>query len=222
MEGAVVGSKSVKGSVSMVYGKDGKSAYEVAKANGFEGTEQEWLESLRGEQGEKGDKGDTYEITERDKADIAGMVTENHVISQGEKDGWRYRLWTNGMAECWTTIDDIDRMSGWGMPVPFPIKRPTAIANIVEKSTGYSSYFVHNKLLPVPVQFWWVHDLVPGVDTADQYVSQYGYQARCIDLDDLSLASFPETAAMVVNITGEWKDLCNVDGEFPIWEGGLY
>lgn len=32
-------------------GKDGKSAYEIAVDNGFEGTEEEWLESLKGEKG---------------------------------------------------------------------------------------------------------------------------------------------------------------------------
>ena len=39
----------------------GKSAYEIAVENGFEGSEEEWLESLKGEkgiQGEKGEKGD--------------------------------------------------------------------------------------------------------------------------------------------------------------------
>lgn len=35
----------------------GKSAYEIAVDNGFEGTEQEWLDSLEGIQGEKGDTG---------------------------------------------------------------------------------------------------------------------------------------------------------------------
>jgi len=35
-------------------GEDGYSAYEVAVNNGFVGTEEEWLESLRGEQGEPG------------------------------------------------------------------------------------------------------------------------------------------------------------------------
>lgn len=39
-------------------GKDGKSAYEVAVANGFSGSESEWLASLEGPQGLKGDKGD--------------------------------------------------------------------------------------------------------------------------------------------------------------------
>jgi len=33
-------------------GQDGKSAFELAKANGFSGTEREWLESLKGQAGE--------------------------------------------------------------------------------------------------------------------------------------------------------------------------
>ena len=40
-------------------GADGKSAYEIAKVNGFQGTETEWLASLKGATGAKGDKGDT-------------------------------------------------------------------------------------------------------------------------------------------------------------------
>lgn len=40
-------------------GADGKSAYEIAVEYGFEGTEEEWLASLKGEKGDKGDKGDT-------------------------------------------------------------------------------------------------------------------------------------------------------------------
>lgn len=35
--------------VIVTKGEDGKSAYEIAKDNGFEGTEQEWLESLKGD-----------------------------------------------------------------------------------------------------------------------------------------------------------------------------
>ena len=39
-------------------GRDGQSAYQVALDNGFEGTEEQWLQSLRGPQGIKGDKGE--------------------------------------------------------------------------------------------------------------------------------------------------------------------
>ena len=62
-------------------GADGKSAYEIAVDNGFEGNEEEWIESLQGKQGPqgkqgvKGDKGDafTYEdFTEEQLADLMG------------------------------------------------------------------------------------------------------------------------------------------------------
>ena len=46
-------------------GKDGASAYEVAVENGFEGTEEEWLESLQGEDGYTPKKGVDY-WTEKD------------------------------------------------------------------------------------------------------------------------------------------------------------
>lgn len=38
-------------------GANGKSAYEIAVDNGFEGTEQEWLNSLKGAKGDKGNPG---------------------------------------------------------------------------------------------------------------------------------------------------------------------
>ena len=64
----------------------GKSAYEVALLNGFKGTEEEWLLSLKGDkgdkgvkgdkgdQGNKGDQGDAYIITEADKKEIVNDV----------------------------------------------------------------------------------------------------------------------------------------------------
>ena len=38
-------------------GQDGRSAYEIAVAHGYEGTEEEWLASLKGEKGDQGDPG---------------------------------------------------------------------------------------------------------------------------------------------------------------------
>lgn len=38
-------------------GRDGKSAYEIARENGFTGTKEEWLLSLKGEKGDKGENG---------------------------------------------------------------------------------------------------------------------------------------------------------------------
>ena len=49
----IIGEGAIKGKD----GADGKSAYEIAKANGFEGTETEWLESLKGADGKNGANG---------------------------------------------------------------------------------------------------------------------------------------------------------------------
>ncbi|MFS8177790.1 hypothetical protein RM023_10415 [Limosilactobacillus reuteri] len=59
-------------------GKDGLSAYEVAKRNGFQGTEQEWLSSLKGERGEaglRGPKGDPGQIP--DVSNINKGISDN-------------------------------------------------------------------------------------------------------------------------------------------------
>lgn len=59
-------------------GDPGKSAYEIAVDNGFEGTEAEWLESLHGKNGDNGKtpkKGTDY-WTPADKAEIVEELTE--------------------------------------------------------------------------------------------------------------------------------------------------
>lgn len=57
----------------IVAGKDGLSAYEIAVNNGFEGTEQEWLDSLNGADGYTPVKGVDY-FTAADKAEIVSAV----------------------------------------------------------------------------------------------------------------------------------------------------
>lgn len=47
IEASMTGAGAIKGQD----GAPGKSAYELAKINGFDGTEQEWLDSLVGEEG---------------------------------------------------------------------------------------------------------------------------------------------------------------------------
>lgn len=67
-------------------GDDGKSAYELALENGFEGTEEEWLESLQGTDGEDGHspvRGEDY-WTDADKAEIV-RETKNYGIENAGK-----------------------------------------------------------------------------------------------------------------------------------------
>lgn len=74
-------------------GVDGKSAYEIAVADGYTGTETEWLASLVGPQGPQGEKGDTGatgpqgeqgiqgEQGETGPAGPAGTVTSDSVVA---------------------------------------------------------------------------------------------------------------------------------------------
>ena len=55
--GTVSGEGSLKGSIGALFAKDGDSAYQIALNNGFKGTEEEWLASLKGEQGVAGADG---------------------------------------------------------------------------------------------------------------------------------------------------------------------
>lgn len=64
----------------------GKSAYEIALQNGFEGTEEEWLESLKGEPGEKGEKGDVGPAGPQGPQGVAGPIGPQGIPGEkGEK-----------------------------------------------------------------------------------------------------------------------------------------
>jgi hypothetical protein len=64
-------------------GKDGDSAYEIAVKNGFEGTEEEWLESLKGAPGYTPQKGVDY-YTPADKAEMVNEVIAALPVYNGE------------------------------------------------------------------------------------------------------------------------------------------
>lgn len=56
---------TLKGKINKLTELRGYSAYEIAVINGFEGTEEEWLESLK-----------PYNLTEEEKAEIAHTIEE--------------------------------------------------------------------------------------------------------------------------------------------------
>jgi len=60
---------------------NGKSAYDVAVEKGFEGTEEEWLDSLKGTQGEKGEAGkfnieEMYNTLQTQDKTVIGAINE--------------------------------------------------------------------------------------------------------------------------------------------------
>ena len=62
-----------------IKGEQGDSAYQIAQANGFEGTKEEWLNSLIGPKGDKPVKGEDY-WTDDDKEEVVNDATDS-VIS---------------------------------------------------------------------------------------------------------------------------------------------
>lgn len=79
IKGTLATEEKMSGNLATVFAKDGKSAYEVAVKNGFEGTEEEWLASLQGEQGiqgEKGDKGDAFTYSDFTPEQLASLKGE--------------------------------------------------------------------------------------------------------------------------------------------------
>lgn len=64
-------------------GKDGDSAYQIAVNHGFEGSEEEWLESLKGKDGYTPEKGIDY-FTPADIDEIADKVIEKLPVSETE------------------------------------------------------------------------------------------------------------------------------------------
>ena len=63
--------------INLIPGDDGKSAYEIAVENGFEGTEQEWLESLIGYTPQK----ELDYFTEDEKTEMV-----NEIVSKVNED----------------------------------------------------------------------------------------------------------------------------------------
>ncbi len=64
---------------SGVNGKDGLSAYEIAKENGFAGTVSEWLESLKGADGRDGIDGVTPDMSEYPKTTAVENIIETQL-----------------------------------------------------------------------------------------------------------------------------------------------
>jgi hypothetical protein len=78
--------KYVQESISdIISGKDGKSAYDIAVENGFEGSEKEWLDSLKGQSPHIGDNGHWYVGTLDTgviaSPDLSGYYSEANLVA---------------------------------------------------------------------------------------------------------------------------------------------
>ncbi len=79
-------------------GVDGKSAYDIAVDNGFEGTEKEWLESLKGADGKDGVSG------EGGSGDVTTKILIDTLYARNSKNNFAFRDMPT--AQCVLILDD--------------------------------------------------------------------------------------------------------------------
>lgn len=79
---------SLIGNIHLIKAINGHSAYDIARLNGFKGTEEEWLDSLNGEKGDKGDPGDIEMFGE---FDALGHRIKNVADATEDNDAVNYK-----------------------------------------------------------------------------------------------------------------------------------
>ena len=91
----------------------GASAYEIAVANGYVGTEEQWLESLKGEKGDKGDPFTWDDLTAEQKKELTGPKGDKgdkggigYVFFESDNDGHLYVVIAEGADEISFRISD--------------------------------------------------------------------------------------------------------------------
>ena len=104
ISGAINPAGDISGALSNPLAR-GASAYEIAVANGYVGTEEQWLESLKGEKGDKGDPFTWDDLTEEQKKELTGPKGDKgdtgeigYIFFESDNDGHLYVViaeWTD-------------------------------------------------------------------------------------------------------------------------------
>lgn len=121
----------------------GKSAYSIAVAHGFRGTEQEWLDSLKGLQGPQGDpgpKGDPFRYEDFTPEQLEGLKGPKGDKGEDGRDGASAtadnarQLLLQGNVWCESTkVDDVltALIGNMGKPFPRTDFKPLTVLNVV-------------------------------------------------------------------------------------------
>ena len=86
LDGKATAKNTIKGNVSLLKTIHGYSAYEIAVINGFKGTEDEWLNSLKGAKGDKGERGDKGDTGAQGVKGDKGDNGADYVLTEADID----------------------------------------------------------------------------------------------------------------------------------------
>lgn len=122
----------------------GKSAYAIAVAHGFRGTEQEWLDSLKGlqgPQGEPGPKGDPFRYEDFTPEQLEALKGPKGDKGEGGRDGASatadnaHQLLLQGNVWCESaSVDDVltALIGNIGKPFPRTEFKPLTIPSVIQ------------------------------------------------------------------------------------------
>ena len=128
----------------------GKSAYAIAVAHGFRGTEQEWLDSLRGlqgPQGEPGPKGDPFRYEDFTPEQLGGLKGPKGDKGEDGRDGASatadnaHQLLLQGNVWCESAnVDDVltAMIGNIGKPFPRTEFKPLTIPSVIQGQQAVS------------------------------------------------------------------------------------
>ena len=129
--------------ISLIEGL-GKSAYAIAVAHGFRGTEQEWLDSLKGlqgPQGEPGPKGDPFRYEDFTAEQLANLKGPKGDKGEDGRDGASatadnaHQLLLQGNVWCESaSVDDVltALIGNMGKPFPRTEFKPLTIPSVIQ------------------------------------------------------------------------------------------
>jgi len=128
----------------------GKSAYAIAVAHGFRGTEQEWLDSLKGlqgPQGEPGPKGDPFRYEDFTPEQLGGLKGPKGDKGEDGRDGASatadnaHQLLLQGNVWCESAnVDDVltAMIGNIGKPFPRTEFKPLTIPSVIQGQQAVS------------------------------------------------------------------------------------
>ena len=163
-------------------GPEGRDAYSVAVKNGFSGSEEEWLKSLKGEQGPKGDEGPQGPMGPQgpkgDKGDTGKRGPQGVAGPQGPQgpEGERGRDGANGQ----DGLNGVNGLSAYEI----------ALKNgFVGTEKQWIQYLAQNK------------SLIDSI--ADTYVTKKEKEALATEVTTMKEALATEVTTMALTVTGE-------------------
>lgn len=211
---------TLHGQIPTTFGADGMSAYEIAVSEGYEGTVDEWLESLRGD-------GAAYELTEEDKDELVQSVLEELPVY--DEDSHQIIVRENGTTKlatagtwCERDLEIVTNVSGGGGGGGAPLLQDKSAIPKEERQIFYADagYDAINKFTVEPIPAGYVRPSGTLTITANggYYIGPYESATVNVPIPDGYIIP-SGTAQITSNGTHNIKQYENVSVSVPIPDG---